>query len=71
VKPTAESSETNSTTSTPPGAGPLLARRLGRFDVTMLVMGTVIGIGIFAAPHTVAVLVPSPALVLGAWLKPW
>src|SRR5229473_2334168 len=50
------------------GPGPVLARRLGLFDVTMLVMGTVIGIGIFATPHTVAVLVRSPVLVLGAWL---
>jgi APA family basic amino acid/polyamine antiporter len=44
-----------------------LARRLGLLDITLLVMGTVIGIGIFAVPHTVAGLVPRPGLVLGAW----
>jgi amino acid transporter len=30
---------------------PGLARRLGLFDITMLVMGSVIGVGIFAVPH--------------------
>src|SRR5207244_7626701 len=56
-------------TVTAPGSpGPGLARRLGLFDVTMLVMGTVIGIGIFATPHAVAALVRSPVLVLGAWV---
>jgi APA family basic amino acid/polyamine antiporter len=36
--------------------------------MTLLVMGTVIGSGIFVVPHNVAQLVPTPALVFGAWL---
>jgi APA family basic amino acid/polyamine antiporter len=45
-----------------------LARRLGLFDVTMLVMGGIIGTGIFMNPYVVAQRVHTPALVLGAWL---
>ncbi|HLL76962.1 MAG TPA: APC family permease [Pyrinomonadaceae bacterium] len=45
-----------------------LARRLGLFDATMLVMGGIVGAGIFVNPHVVARAVPSPALILGAWL---
>src|SRR5438105_10362371 len=33
----------------------------------MLVMGSVIGSGIFVVPHDVARLVHTPALILGAW----
>ncbi len=47
---------------------PALARRLGVFDATMIVMGGIIGAGIFVNPAVVARLVHSPALVLGAWL---
>jgi APA family basic amino acid/polyamine antiporter len=49
-------------------AGSALARRLGLFDITMLVMGSVIGAGIFVVPHDVAALVPASSLVLAAWL---
>jgi APA family basic amino acid/polyamine antiporter len=45
-----------------------LARRLGLFDITMLVMGSVIGVGIFVVPHNVAELLPVPPLVLAAWV---
>lgn len=45
-----------------------LARRLGLFDATMLVMGGIIGTGIFMNPYVVAQRVHTPALVLGAWL---
>lgn len=45
-----------------------LARRLGLFDATMLVMGGIIGSGIFVNPHVVARHVGTPALILGAWL---
>lgn len=48
--------------------GPALARKLGLFDITMLVMGSIIGVGIFAVPHTVAGLVRTPTLVLTAWV---
>jgi APA family basic amino acid/polyamine antiporter len=47
---------------------PALARRLGVFDVTMIVMGGIIGAGIFVNPSVVAKQVHTPALVLGAWL---
>jgi basic amino acid/polyamine antiporter, APA family len=47
---------------------PTLARKLGFFDITMLVMGSVIGVGIFVVPHDVAKLVPRPTLVLTAWV---
>jgi APA family basic amino acid/polyamine antiporter len=46
---------------------PSLARKLGLFDITMLVMGSVIGAGIFVVPHDVAELVRLPWLVLAAW----
>jgi basic amino acid/polyamine antiporter, APA family len=44
-----------------------LARRLGLFDTTMLVMGGIIGSGIFINPYVVAQQVPSTLLILGAW----
>jgi basic amino acid/polyamine antiporter, APA family len=45
-----------------------LARRLGPFDATMIVMGGIIGAGIFVNPSVVARQVHTPALVLGAWV---
>ena len=45
-----------------------LSRRLNAFDATMLVMGGIIGAGIFVSPHVVARYVQSPALIIGAWL---
>jgi basic amino acid/polyamine antiporter, APA family len=51
-----------------PPSSPPLARRLGLFDATMLVMGGMIGSGIFMNPHVVAERVHSPALILGAWV---
>ena len=45
-----------------------LARRLGVFDATMIVMGGIIGAGIFVNPAVVARIVHTPALILGAWL---
>src|SRR5437762_3928927 len=44
-----------------------LARRIGPFDATMLVMGGIIGSGIFANPHEVARELPSAPLLLSAW----
>jgi basic amino acid/polyamine antiporter, APA family len=49
-------------------ADPGLARRLNAFDATMLVMGGIVGAGIFVSPHVVARYVQSPALILGAWV---
>src|SRR5215831_6552239 len=44
-----------------------LARRLGLFDATMIVMGGIIGSGIFINPYVVAQKVHSPFLILGVW----
>jgi APA family basic amino acid/polyamine antiporter len=51
-----------------PASEPSLARRLGPFDATMIVMGGIIGAGIFVNPSVVARQVHTPLLVLGAWL---
>lgn len=44
-----------------------LARRLGPFDVTMIVMGGIIGAGVFTNPYVVAQQVHTPFLILAAW----
>ncbi len=46
---------------------PSLLRRLGLFDAVMLVMGGIIGSGIFMNPYVVAQQVHTPFLILGAW----
>ncbi|MFL6861784.1 MAG: APC family permease [Allosphingosinicella sp.] len=45
-----------------------LLRRLGTFDATMLVMGGIVGAGIFVNPAEVARSVHAPGLIVGAWL---
>ncbi len=45
-----------------------LAARLGIFDATMIVMGGIVGSGIFINPYVVAQQVHTPALILGAWV---
>jgi APA family basic amino acid/polyamine antiporter len=45
-----------------------LARRLGLFDATMIVMGGIIGAGIFINPYVVARQVHTPALILTPWI---
>src|SRR5262245_31319511 len=47
---------------------PQLAATLGLFDATMIVMGGVIGSGIFLNPAVVARHLHSPVLILCAWL---
>src|SRR5262245_29997834 len=44
------------------------ARHLSLFDATMLVMGGVIGVGIFFTPASVARLLQEPGAFFGAWL---
>lgn len=51
-----------------PPAHPRLVRRLGLFDATMLVMGGIVGSGIFLNPAEVARHVSTPALIVGIWL---
>ncbi|HEY1402960.1 MAG TPA: amino acid permease [Pyrinomonadaceae bacterium] len=53
---------------TTPAATHKLARRLNVFDATMLVMGGIIGAGIFMNPAEVARQLKTPYLILGAWL---
>ncbi len=48
-------------------AAPALARRLGLFDATMIVMGGIIGSGIFMNPAVVARQVTTPFLILLVW----
>src|SRR5262249_47439479 len=50
-----------------PASSPLV-RRLGLADVTLIVMGGIIGSGIFVNPSIVAARVGSAAGALGAWL---
>ncbi len=58
----------NPAASPPDAAASGLARQLGLFDATMLVMGGIVGAGIFINPYVVARLVHTPALILGAWV---
>jgi APA family basic amino acid/polyamine antiporter len=45
-----------------------LARRLGLFDATMIVMGGIVGSGIFINPYVVARQVHTAVMILGAWI---
>src|SRR2546430_16129468 len=45
-----------------------LARRIGLFDATLIVMGGIVGPGIFVPPADVARNAGEPWLILGAWL---
>ena len=45
-----------------------LHRRLGLFDATMIVMGGIIGAGIFINPYVVARQLHTPALILTPWI---
>src|SRR3954462_11169183 len=58
----------SSSAETQPGGEPTLARRLGPFDATMIVMGGIIGAGIFVNPSVVARQVHTPTLILLPWL---
>lgn len=47
---------------------PGLARALGVVEAASIVVGTVIGTGIFLKPRAIAELLDSPALILGVWV---
>ena len=49
-------------------AHPALVRGLGLFDATTLIVGSVIGSGIFVAPSIMAAYTQSPGLLLGLWV---
>jgi APA family basic amino acid/polyamine antiporter len=59
---------TGSTPQAPNQSTPHLARELGLFDSTMLVMGGIVGAGLFINPYVVAERVHSPVLILAAWV---
>ena len=46
----------------------MLARRIGLFDATMVVMGGIVGSGIFVNPAIVARSAGEPWLMIAAWL---
>ena len=56
-----ESTETQS-------GAPRLLHQLGLFDATMLVMGGIVGAGIFINPYVVARQVHTPVLILAVWM---
>src|SRR4051794_17844848 len=56
-----------SSTSVPAAISPQLTRQVGLFDATMVVMGGIVGAGIFMNPYVVAQQVHTPVLILGAW----
>jgi APA family basic amino acid/polyamine antiporter len=45
-----------------------LKRELSFVDATLLVVSSVIGVGIFLTPGTIAEILPSPGLILTAWI---
>src|SRR5271165_729827 len=46
---------------------PGLVRQLGSFDATMIVMGGIVGAGIFINPYVVAQRLHTPVLILAVW----
>jgi len=52
----------------PAASKPALARQVGLFDATMVVMGGIIGSGIFINAYVVARQVHTPILILGSWV---
>ena len=55
-------------TTAPPASPPILARRLGLASLTALVVGEVIGVGIFLTPAAMARTLGSPFWLLVVWL---
>jgi APA family basic amino acid/polyamine antiporter len=49
-------------------SGSGLKRQLGLFDSTMIMVGIVLGSGIFLTTGIMASSIPSPTLILGAWI---
>src|SRR6266851_4039370 len=62
------SSAANHTSPASRAARPELARQLGLFHATMIVMGGIVGGSIFINPSVVARQVHSPGLILGVWV---
>jgi basic amino acid/polyamine antiporter, APA family len=51
-----------------PGATPELARGLNLWDTTLVVLGLVLGGGIFLTPSAIAAAIPSERAILAAWV---
>jgi basic amino acid/polyamine antiporter, APA family len=47
---------------------PILTPKLGLFDSTMMVMGGIVGAGVFMNPYVVAQRLHSPVLILSVWV---
>jgi APA family basic amino acid/polyamine antiporter len=58
---------TNDTAAAANGASAQLLRQVGLFDATMIVMGGIVGAGIFINPYVVARQVHTPMLILAVW----
>jgi APA family basic amino acid/polyamine antiporter len=56
------------TTGLPSNVRPKLSREIGLFDATMIVMGGIVGAGIFINPYVVAQRLHSPVLILSVWV---
>jgi APA family basic amino acid/polyamine antiporter len=61
------SQKANSKRQSEGSSAPRLAAKLGLFDATMIVMGGMVGGGIFINPYVVAERVHTPALIVGVW----
>lgn len=53
------------TNAKPPDA---IERRLGLWDAVSIIVGIIIGVGIFETPHDIFAQVPHPAYAIGAWV---
>ena len=60
-------SEPTATSAPPAHASAQLLRQVGLFDATMIVMGGIVGAGLFINPYVVARAVHTPVLILAAW----
>ena len=67
-KPAIRNLEPDVTGDSVPAAAPELLRQVGLFDATMIVMGGVIGAGIFINPYVVAQQLHTPVLILSVWV---
>ncbi|MGB9244243.1 MAG: amino acid permease [Candidatus Acidiferrales bacterium] len=63
-----ESPQAGKASADSPGSSPDLAAKLNLFDATMIVMGGIVGSGIFINPYVVAEIVHTPALILSTWV---
>jgi len=52
----------------PPGSAPGLVRGLNGFDTTLLVMGLIVGSGIFLTPASIAKGLPAAGAILALWI---